>query len=160
MLGRGHPASQAGLLGVQFGVQVPWGERLSWRVDARVLRGEAFDPLGTVGLFQASGTAALLVRGGSGPLRLAVGPQVEVGVGRVSGESDAQGVSANSGSRAVVSGAAVGQLAGAVSDAVRLLGSVEIGATAVGLTARADGRRVAGLQGVFLGAALGVGWGR
>jgi hypothetical protein len=43
---------------------------------------------------------------------------------------------------------------------VRLLGSVEIGVTAVGLTARADGRRVAGLQGVFLGAALGIGWGR
>jgi hypothetical protein len=147
------------MLGGWIGAWIPWGERTSVRLDGRVSQGEAFDPLGTVALLQASGAAALLLSTAAGGVRLSAGPQVEVGAGRVRGEAASDGVSARSGTRGLASVGALGQLAGEAGP-LGLVGSVELGTTVVGLTARADGRKVAGLQGVYLGAALGVGWGR
>lgn len=155
---RGYPASQASLAGAFVGLDLPLHPALALRLDARGMLGEAFDVLGKVSLRQASLVAALRLQTAPGAVRFGVGPQVELGAGQVEGTEPTAGVTTSSGTRGVFSAALVGEVRGGSLGGMELLGSCEGGVTGVGLTAQADGRRVSGLIGPFLGVSLGAGW--
>jgi hypothetical protein len=155
---RSYPATQGAMLGGSLGGQVPWREALRWRFEARGLAGEAFDPLGTVRLRQLSGLAALQVELGTSTLRLGVGPQIEVGLAQLRGEPAAPGARGTSETRPVATLGAATTLAGQLTRRLAAQSHLELGHTLAGLTAAADGRRVAGLRGVFLGLGVGMTW--
>jgi hypothetical protein len=155
---RAYPAWQGGLFGVTVGLDLPAGRVWSWRFDAHGLRGEAFDVLGTVKLWQASAGAAVLAGTAEGPLRLHVGPRFEIGAGVVEGDTKAMNVRTSSGGGLTAAGGAVALLSGKVAKTLHAFGSVEAGFTLAGVTSTADGRKVGGLAGPFGEATIGLSW--
>ena len=91
-----------------------------------------------------------------GPVRLAVGPRLEAGIGWGSGSSDQRGVNASSGKHGVMSASVQAMLSGALGERWEIFATVDAGMTFVGLTARADDRKVGGIYGPFAATAIGV----
>lgn len=152
---RGYPSTQGGLIGGVLGGEV-WLERTLLRLDLQAHRGEAFDPAGDVALTQGLVGVAWLLATAPGSVWVAGGPRLELGVGWGSGSSDLPDVKSSSGSHAVVSASAQTLLRGALSERWDLFATLEAGMTFVGLTARADGRKVGGIYGPFVATSMGV----
>ncbi len=153
---RSYSAWQGGLLGGALGVVLPWSPHWTWMLDARMLRGEAFDALGSVTMWQLSAGGSLLAGTAPAAIRLHVGPHVYLGAGQVAGHAEVDNVNVSTGTRLIGSMGALGMLTGTLSRSWGIWTSIEAGSTLLGVTARADGRKVGGLAGPYLEATVGV----
>jgi hypothetical protein len=147
-----------GLFGARAGAQVaivPW---LAWVADAGVSASSAHDQLGDVDGTIATLGAGLLGTGGTGDVRLGVGPRVEAGVGSFQGHATAPRATA---SRATT-GLALFALSTAASFSIRgrLSGwlGLDAGTSLYGFSARADDRHVSDFVGPMVSARIGFLW--
>jgi hypothetical protein len=143
-----------GLFGGEVGAR--WGRPGQLLlVDARLLRGETTLALGSIAMTQLTVSGAWLLRSDPGPVRFAVGPRVEAGVGQASGSTSIDSVSASTRRHGMLSASLCGLVAGSWSGSWGSWLAVDAGYSMVGLTALADERREIGLFGPFLEASLG-----
>jgi len=126
------------------------------RLDANLLFGTSYDPLGELPLGLATGGAAILLGRASNAFDVEVGPHLEVGWGWVSGEGAAAGTQTSSGGGVVVDASVAFEARFALGAAFWAALDLDAGAVLRSLEARADGRVAAGFGGPVVGMALGL----
>ena len=152
------PASAA-LLGPRALLLSHGMESIPLRVqcDIGAAFGSVNDSLGDIELTIATGGVGLAWFGRPGPVRLEIGPRVELGWAEARGLPSRPSVSGGAAGAflaiASMSASAWTDLAGPWRGMLEL----DIGATIAGLDARADGRPVGEIQGAMLGTRIGVG---
>jgi hypothetical protein len=149
----------AALLGPRVLIQSPVFRSVPLRLhfDLGAAFGSVRDSLGDVSLSIATGGIGLAVIGHPGPIRLELGPKLELGwtaARGIPGSTTVTGASSN----------AVLATASAFASVWTLFGhnwqgmcAIDVGATLAGLDARADERPVAEVRGAMIGVRIGVG---
>jgi hypothetical protein len=155
---RAFPSTYTAMYGGRAGVSFPFLTRsLLLRLDGGALFGAARDVLGdvTIGLAGAGG-AVLFASPRDATLAIAAGPRVEAGLAWASGSSAVVTTSSSTGSGFVASASLLTTVSLRVAVAWRLVFELEGGAVVSPFEARADVRRVSGIEGAMLGMALGL----
>jgi hypothetical protein len=127
------------------------------QLDGGVLLGGAHDALGDVSLGQATaGGAILFTSPRSAPVSARLGPRLELGGAWAGGNPATSSTSSYAGAGFVSAASLLGAFQYRVAGVWRISLELEAGAMIVSLDARADQRRVAGLDGPFFGVTLGL----
>jgi hypothetical protein len=155
---RTFPIVRTSMLGGRGAIAIPFYTRSLWfRLDLGALVGSARDVLGDVALGYASGGAALFF---ATPRERAVsaeiGPRVEYGVAWAHGSPIDQSTSSFVGSGYVATTSLVGAFHVRITDSWRVAMQLAGGAALTSFEARADSRRVAGLEGGMFGFSIGL----
>ncbi len=155
---RAYPSTDTPIYGGRASVAVPFlTDSLLLRFDGGVAFGAARDVLGdvTTGLAGAGG-AVLFTSPRDATLAIAVGPRLEAGLAWASGSSVAATASSSSGSGFVASASLLGIVSLRIAATWRLVFELEGGGVISPFEARAEARRVSGVEGAMLGLALGL----
>jgi hypothetical protein len=155
---RAFPSPTTSTFGGRAALQLPLGGSFALvRFDAGALLGAARDVLGDVSLGEAAAGAALLFASPRGAVVSAeLGPRVEAGAAWASGNAAAASTSSYAGAGFVSAASLLGGFRYRMTPAWRIVLELEAGATIVPFDARADQRRVTGIDGAFFGMALGL----
>jgi hypothetical protein len=153
------PAYGSALLGADVGASLGSAERipLRLRVDAALLFGTSYDPLGTISSQLFAGGVAAVFAHRSGPLEVEIGPRLEAGYGRLAGSATVAGVRATSGGGAVVDLSGTLDLRMALGRSFWASLAVDVGGVLQSVGATTSSGREAGFGGPMAGASIGVG---
>jgi hypothetical protein len=155
---REFPSAATSLFGGRAAVELPIVSSIAMlHVDAGVLLGGAHDTLGDVSLGQATaGAAILLTSPRSATVTAELGPRLEAGAAWAGGNPATPATSSYAGAGFVSTASLLGAFRYRVSNAWRISLELETGAMIVPFDARADQRRIAGLDGPFFGVTVGL----
>jgi hypothetical protein len=157
--GRLFPNYSSGLVGprAELSIRLTRALPLRVRADVGAAFGTAHDPIGDIDLVLVSGALGLAASSEVGPLRAEVGPRFEMGWAHARGVPFDTTVLGSSASGATIAGLLDAQMWFRVASRAWLSTGVAAGDTFLGLDARADGRRAAGIGGPTMGVRVGAG---
>ena len=155
---RAFPSTRLALYGGRAWVALPFfTPSILFRADAGALFGAAQDPLGSVRVGQATGSAAMLLASPRDTaVMAAIGPRLELGVAWASGNPIEPATSSYAGSGFVASASLVSAFGLRISPTWRVTFEIEGGATIAPVQTLADRRVVTGIDGAMLGLAFGL----
>jgi hypothetical protein len=155
---RAFPSTRLALYGGRAWVAVPFfTPSILFRADGAAIFGAAQDPLGSVRVGQATGSAAMLLASPRDTaVTAAIGPRLELGVAWASGNPVDPATSSYAGSGFVATASLVSTFGLRISPTWRVTFEIEGGATIAPVQTLADRRIVTGIDGAMLGLAFGL----
>jgi hypothetical protein len=153
---RAFPGARSALLGGRLAASIAIVPRLRLEVGGEGGAGQSLDRLGRIDLWYAAGALALGVDLEVHPVLFVASIRTALGYGGASGDAyDPSTMIGEGGAFVMFVGASVlGYLE--IVGPLRAVFGIEVGATAVGFDAIADGTAVAGIRGPMFAATLGI----
>jgi hypothetical protein len=159
---RRYFGSATGIFGARAGVEAPLVAARVFRVRLHADAGAGFAmthvKLGEVTTTSVTGTVAVLVAGAAGPVVAGIGPRVEAGWMESRGVSRATDVRSGSVAAPIATIGLEASVSVTLAGGWRGVVLADIGQVFSEVDALADGRVVAGVGGLTLGAQMGVGY--
>ena len=154
---RSFPTTSTTFGGARLAFDLPITRSFVLTVDGGVAAAQQADALGSVSFVTAGGGVGLALRADVGPLRVQLGPDVELDALFVRG-TPAPGVSAIARTVPIVLLGARADLFARVAEGFQLVVGLDAGGPLLGYRAEADTRAVGGIVGPMLGVRLGFAW--
>jgi hypothetical protein len=118
--------------------------------------GAAQDALGTAALWCTSASVGAWFVLPSAPIQLEIGPELELGYARARGRVSAETAAATSADALVLLTGFDARVVGQLGPGWRIFVTTQVGYTLLGVTWKADGRRLGGLEGPTFATAVGA----